>query len=388
MHVKDKTIRRVLLFFLLISAVLLVVAVGAVRNISRSMASSDWVNHTHAVMLELEGLRSDLYFGDGAMHTFVLTGDPRDQAACRNAIANVGEHLEIAKALTRQEPDQSGQVIQLESLVNPRVTFMREVLAARESGNTEAVRSLLDADAGRSAIQEIQQKVKKLKDDEMALLTQRDTASYLQAQATRWTVWTGVVLDVLLLGGVAWLVRDDIAARQRAALALEEANEQLEARVRERTAELVAANAKLSSENLERRWANQALEHQLRYNHLIINSITDLVFVITKPLNISRINPAVVHQTGFELTELVDQPLQRVVRLADEGSGDEPAIFDPIARALNEGRDLHAQAAVLSDRQNRLTPVRFSLFPLRDRDKVVGGVVILQVTSTPPPAAR
>jgi CHASE3 domain sensor protein len=384
--VKDKTIRRVLFFFLLISAVLLVVAVGAVRNISRSMASSDWVNHTHTVILEIEGLRSDLYFGDGALHTFVLTGDARDQTAARTALANVGEHLEIAKALTRLEPDQNGQILQLEALVNRRTAFMREVMTARQSGSTETVRSLLDADAGGTAIQEIQQKIKKLKEDEMGLLTKRDTASYLQAQATQWTVWTGVGLDVLLLGGVAWLIRDDIAARQRAAVALRQSNEQLEARVQERTAELVATNGRLSSENLERRWSNQALEHQLRYNHLIINSITDLVFVITKPLNISRINPAVVQQTGFDLTELVDQPLQRVVRLVEQAPGVAPAFFDPVARALHDGRELLAQPALLSDKHNRTTPVRFNLFPLRDRDKVVGGVVILQVLPTPSPA--
>ena len=58
----------------------------------------------------------------------------------------------------------------------------------------------------------------------------------------------------------------------------------------DRTAELASTNATLSTENLERQWANQALEHQLRYNHLIVDSINDLVFVLTKALNISRVN--------------------------------------------------------------------------------------------------
>ncbi|HWA08272.1 MAG TPA: CHASE3 domain-containing protein [Opitutaceae bacterium] len=377
---KDKTIRRVLFFFLLISAVLVAVAVRAVVNINRSMASSDWVNHTHSVILELEGLRADLVFGDGALHTFVLTGDARDQAAIRAALNSVSDHVDIAKALTRGEPAQNAEVAELETLVDKQGAFMRDVLAAKQGGNADALRALLAADAGRAAIQEINQKIKKLKDEEMALLTERDTASYLQAQTTRWTVWSGVVLDVLLLGGVAWLIRDDIAARQKAAIALQAANEQLEQRVKERTAELVAANAKLSSENLERRWANQAMEHQLRYNNLIINSITDLVFVITKPLNISRINPAVSRQTGFDLSEIVDLPLKKVVRLTATG-GD--AMFDPVARALNDGRDLQDQPALLVDKRDRTIPVRFNLFPLRDRDKIVGGVVILQLSPTP-----
>ena len=64
-----------------------------------------------------------------------------------------------------------------------------------------------------------------------------------------------------------------------------------------------------------RDWANQALEHQRRYDELIVNSIADLVFVFTKALNISRVNPAVVHFTGRQPKDLVNSPLSRTVRL-------------------------------------------------------------------------
>ena len=130
MREKDKTVRRVLFFFLFIFAVLVAVAVQAMRNINGSMAGSDAVNHTHSVILEIEGLSSDLYYGDGALHTFVLTGDPRDEATCRGALASVTQHLDIVKALTRTEADQNTQVVQLETLVNRQLAFMRDVLAA------------------------------------------------------------------------------------------------------------------------------------------------------------------------------------------------------------------------------------------------------------------
>jgi len=139
--------------------------------------------------------------------------------------------------------------------------------------------------------------------------------------------------------------------------------------VQARTAELSAANDRLSLENLERRWANQALEHQLRYNHLIINSITDLVFVVTKVANISRINPAVEHHTDWLAKDLVNRPLQDVVRLT--------AGVAELHRALKEGHDLRDLPAVLHDHQGRESPVRFTFYPLRDGNSVVGGVVIL-----------
>lgn len=378
---KDQTIRRVLAFFLLISAVLIAVAIAAVRNINRSAASSDWVNHTHAVILEAEALRSALQAGDGAMRTSAMTGDVRDQAACQEALASVTEHLEVTKALTRNEPAQSRQIRELESLVNRRIGFVRQVLAARQSGGPEAARVLLAADAGGEAMREVQRTIEKLKGDEMALLAERDTASYAQAQTTRWTVWLGVALDVVLLGGLGWLIRDDIAARRRVTATLHEANAQLETRVRERTADLAAANARLSTENLERQWTNQSLEHQLRYNQLIVNSINDLVFVLTKAMNVSRVNPAVVHLTGFEPADLVNQPLSRVVRLVAGPGGAEAPMLDPIAQALKEGHDLRDWPALLEDKRGRQIAVRFTLFPLRDGNKVVGGVATLQLTT-------
>jgi len=384
--VNDKTIRRVLAFFLVITAVLIAAAVAAVRNISRSVASSDWVNHTHAIILATEALGSSLHAADGALRTFILTGDAHDLSACREALSQASEHLEEARALTRREPVQHAQIGRIETLVDQRLAFTREALAARQSGSMESVRSLLAADAGGEPIKEIRRSLEKIKTDAMNLLAERDTAAYLQAQTTRWTVWAGVALEVLLLAGVAWLIRDDIAARRAAATALQAANSELEARVQERTSELASANRQLKTENLERQWANQALEHQVHYSQLIVNSISDLVLVLTKVLNISRVNPAVVQLTGLEPAELIQQPLSRIVRLAVPPDGESPLV-DPIAQALKNGRDLRDLPAFVMDRRGRNIPVRFTLFPLRDRDKVVGGIVTLQVVPTAAQAA-
>jgi CHASE3 domain sensor protein len=375
---RDQTIARLLAVFLLICLIVLAVAIASVRNINRSMASSDWVNHTHAVILEVNGGLSSLQAGHAAALTFLATGDARNQAAGREAFSDLAEHLEVAKALTRQEPSQHAQIVRLEELANRRADFDRTLLGSQPLVQPSAARALAGGEADAETTGEIQRLVEKLTEQEMGLLAERDRASYLQAQATRWTVWSGVALDVLLLGGAAWLIADDIAARRRTAAVLKEANELLETKVRERTAELAAANEGLMTENLERRWVNQALEHQLHYDQLIISSISDLVLVVTKALNISRMNPAVVRMTGREPQDLINRPLSVLTRLA-EREGTEAALVDPLVQSLRDGQDLREQAAVIEDRLGRKIPVRLALFPLRDRDKVVGGVVILQV---------
>jgi PAS domain S-box-containing protein len=377
----EKTVRRILVFFLLVIGVFVAVAIDSVRNINRAVASSDWVNHTHSIILETEGLRSSLYLANGAAHAFVVTGDMGDRRAGTEALSDVSEHLEIMAALTRNEPAQKEEVARIGALVDARSEFIRAIMKARQSGNTETVRSMLSDDAGQPAMKEMGGAIERLKQDELGLLTERDTASFLQAQVTRWTVWTGVVLDFLLLAGAGLLIRDDLAARRIAAAALEVANRQLEGRVRERTAELASANEELTTENLERRWANQGLEHQLNYNNLIINSINDLVMVLTKATNISRINPAVTHVTGFEAHELINRPFSSFAKLTHAGAA---PMLDPISQAMNDGRDLRDQNATVADKLGRTFPVRVALFPLRDRDKVVGGVVILQLLREAP----
>ncbi len=164
-------------------------------------------------------------------------------------------------------------------------------------------------------------------------------------------------------------------------------NRELEAKVLERTTALAAANESLRGEILERRWVNQSLEHQLRYDQLIINSFTDPVIVCTKALNISRVNPAVMHLTGWQPPELINTPLARLVQLEEAAGAPAGRGWDRLLQALKEGRDLRNEPALMTNRQGEITRVHLTLFPIRDRDKVVGGVTVLRVAAPPAPAA-
>jgi PAS domain S-box-containing protein len=117
----------------------------------------------------------------------------------------------------------------------------------------------------------------------------------------------------------------------------------------------------------------------LRYSQLIINSIDELIFVISKALNISRINPVVLRTTGWEPTEIIAHGLDRVIQFP-AGEGDAAVIMN---QALREGREIQNRAAQLVCKGGRTIPIRFSLIPLHDQDKVVGGVVTVRLAQTP-----
>ena len=382
---KDQTIPRVLALFALICVVLIAVAVYAVRNVNRTVAASDWVNATHATVNELSSLAASLQVGEGCVRQFAQSADPRDQAACRQAYADTADHLEVLKALTRNDEIRHARVLRLETQALARAGFARQVLKTKVAGQHGEVLAMLATDTGTAELSDVLREIAKLKTEYLDQLAERDQAAYLQAQATRWTVWTGVCLNFALLAGAGWIMFRDIRFRRKAAAALEQANAHLEVRVKARTAELTAANDQLALENLERRWANQALEHQLRYDRLIIDSISDLVLVVTKVGNISRLNPAVSHVTGWDGPALINRPLAELIRPAPAPDGRAPLVSDPIGRAMQDGRDLRDLPVFLRDRQGGEHAVLFTLYPLRDANKVVGGVATLRPAN---PAAQ
>ena len=372
---KETILPRVFALFLVILAVITAVAVYALRTINRAVESSDWVNHSYATIYEFENIISGLRLGDGFMRTYALTGDPRDQAASRETFARVGEHFDTAKALTRDEKVTDQTLRRIETQFQERETLAQAVWAARSANDAEKVRSLLTADAGSDAVGVIERGLGKLRDKQYEQLSERDRVSYLQAQMSRWVVGGGIALNFLLLVAVGWLLRDDLAVRRRAATAMAAANAQLEVKVQVRTAELQAALTQLRAENLERKWTIASQEHQLRYHQLIVESVNDLVFVLTKALKVTRINAAVVRLTGRESESIIAGPLAQVLEVGrDLITG-----HDPLSQALQAGRELHHHRVVVLGSGERRISGRLTLIPIHDQDKVVGGVAVVQI---------
>lgn len=137
----------------------------------------------------------------------------------------------------------------------------------------------------------------------------------------------------------------------------------------------------LKKQHLERRWAAQALEHQLKYKQLVIDSVEELVFVLTKSLSITRINPAVTRLAGHDEDAVIRTPLTRLLSLVREPAEaggqarDDAAV---IGEVLKAGRSLSGAPARLKTADGRVIGVRLNLVPLLDQNRVVGAVATLR----------
>jgi PAS domain S-box-containing protein len=368
---KENIEKRVVGLFFLMLLIICGVAWDAVKNIQSSIDKTDWVNHTHQVILDANDIAGNVHKGDAYMSSYILTGDRRDQENYRIAYRAIEPKLEQVLRETSAEAYHK-DFTTLTNLIGQHINFTRTLVLARESGGEDGARQVMQSHPDGESTTEIDRLITQINDNQESLLSQRDQEAVIQANNTKNIVRVGVVSNFILLVFSSWLIRDDLQARRVAATALEDANAQLEAKVQERTAELVKSNQALKKENLERRWSYQALDHQFRYNQLIVNSINELVFVVSKALNISRVNPAVTHVTQWQPQDLITMSLDRVLQLPQDGNA------NPMIAALNEGREIQERPAVVLLKDGSSIPVRFNLVPLRDDNKVVGGVVTVR----------
>jgi len=374
---KDKTLYAISLLFGLMGAIIVGVSIVAVRTIDRSETSSAWVNQTHATIYELDGMMSEFQAGEGMLRTFALTGEVRDFTECRSAYFEVLAHHAVAQSLTRDNPEIQSSLAQLEAAVQARVELADSLKKLHDAGRSEDVRSVLRRDAGTMALAGFQRLINPLRNRQFELLSDRDRDSFRQAQNTRFVILLGVATNLLLFGGATWLIRETLATRRQLTQTLQQANTVLEQKVQERTSELTVANQRLTRENRERKWTTLSQERQLRYNHAIVDTVSELVFVLSKARNVIRLNPVVAHATGFAEEEILGRPISQFIRLPAEETVAPAA--DRLLRAVAEGRELTSQEAELLARDGKSRPGIISVVPLRDDDQVVGAVVVLRL---------
>jgi PAS domain S-box-containing protein len=369
---KDNIEQRMMALFGAVAALLIFVAVIALKNARESEMSSDWVNHTHAVILETVAIETALQTAEANLRNYVLSGDERDQAAYREAFSEMIEHLEVAKSMTKGVQRQHERLMELEALAGKRVEFARKVVAVQKDEGFEAAKKLISSDAADQTLREIKKLVIKLKDEEAQLLQQRDRENFQAAQSTRWTVYVVAGVNVGLIALIFWLIRLDLRSRRLAADAMRLANEQLEEKVTARTEEIIKINDTLTLENLERKWSQSILERQFRHFEQILHSIGDAIFVISRTGRIIRVNPPAAKMSGMTVNDLIGEQLASVVQT--EQGGD----VSPFITALKEGRDLVGVHATLKVRGGQPLGVMARAFPVRDNDRVVGAVVVCE----------
>jgi signal transduction histidine kinase len=249
-----------------IVALVVVVAFAAVnaavsyRLTLRLIENERWVSHTHEVLNELEGTLSALKDAETGERGYLLTGDEVYLDPYKTGLVEVRQHLDQLHGLTADNGRQQRRIARLEPLINERLERLREGIESYGAAGPAAARSVVLAGRGRQVMQSIRWLGAQMEAEETSLLAERSKVARASGRAALWTL---AVSNLVLLGLVllaAYFIRRDLRVRQQAEEALRAAHDELEIKVRERTAELAGANERLRRSTLELERSNRELQ--------------------------------------------------------------------------------------------------------------------------------
>jgi len=166
--------------------------------------------------------------------------------------------------------------------------------------------------------------------------------------------------------------------KRQAEEALQQTLEELETRVRERTAALQQANAHLHVEIAERTRVEAALAQLNRRHKLILDSAGEGIYGIDLEGCTTFVNPAAARMLGWEVEELIGQPMQDIVcHTRRDGT---PCSHEacPILASCRDGVVRHVPEDVFWRKNGTHFLVEYVSTPIREHDTLVGAVVIFK----------
>lgn len=168
----------------------------------------------------------------------------------------------------------------------------------------------------------------------------------------------------------------EIVERQRAAEDLQQARDELELRVRERTKQLSSSNRSLAFEIEERRNAEYALAAEKERLTVTLRSIGDGVITTDMNGTVVLLNKVAEEMTGWSLAEARGRPLTEIFHIVHKKSGDICA--SPVEIMRQSGiLSKMSDDTVLIERGGEKRDISDSCAPIRDKDSNVVGAVLV-----------
>src|SRR6266436_7298950 len=239
---------KVRLGFAFALACLAVIGVVSYLSVVRLKENAASVERTHEVLSSLELLLAASTDSETAERGYVITGDESYLEPYRQAGAVVDGQTRHLRALTADNRAQQQRLDSVMALVTERLAILRGVIDLRRDQGFAAAQGEILTGKGKQFHDRIRRLIGQMEDTETSLLKEREQRTKQSSALAQAVIFGGGFLACGLVSLALWAIRRDFAGRARADRALRDAKDQLELRVRQRTAELEKAGEKLQAQ--------------------------------------------------------------------------------------------------------------------------------------------
>ena len=176
--------------------------------------------------------------------------------------------------------------------------------------------------------------------------------------------------SLMLLTGVYFAYK-----RSELIYSLQKFTEELETRVKERTAELNDANIQLTSEIDERKQAQEKIERLRIEKELLLTSAGEGIFGLDLDGNHTFVNPVAAEMLGYPIEELLHKHSHTICHHTRADGSLYPEDECPIYKAFNDATVQHVRDEVFWRKDRSSFPVAYTSTPIKEDGKLVGAVV-------------
>ena len=206
-------------FLVAVAAILSLAGIG--WNFARqTLEASAFVSHTHQVISVTSDIQSDIYRSEAAQRAYLASRNPIYLEERDATLAVIDTGLRQFSWLTADNPQQQARIAELRGEIAARVLVFHENEAQLPNETAQALDERVSRGVRR--LERVRALLDQINTEERRLLAEREGVEDQRSQSTVTTFIVFLVALVLLLGAIAWRLRLDWAARQRAERAVGE----------------------------------------------------------------------------------------------------------------------------------------------------------------------
>ena len=186
--------------FLLMLAFLVALAWDGFSRTRELLNSQAYVEHTHQVLHEMEGIEDGLQDAREAWLHYILTPEKQDLDTFEGAVAKVWMQVDRVSYLTQDDPVHQAKIRELRNWISDELLQLRDNL---RTSKTLLIYHSQDTDFRRDRVRDA---IQKFKEEEELLLRERNMASQLSAKEVERSVSVRIGGFVLVMAILFTLV--------------------------------------------------------------------------------------------------------------------------------------------------------------------------------------
>lgn len=178
---------------------LVVLGVLSCRRIIKLVETVSYVRHTDEVLGSLRELLSTVKDAETGQRGYIITGKDDFLEPYHAANKAIDQEIKDLRILTADDPNFQRRFDNLVSLINKKLTWMREKVDVRKYEGFEPARKLTLTGKGKELMDNIRKLVAEIENEEKTLLKHKNDKAKADAKNTIFTLLGGALLSFVLL---------------------------------------------------------------------------------------------------------------------------------------------------------------------------------------------